>query len=112
MVQYVTHGLAGMQGRRVLTALSAQHRADLLDMLDDRVNTGSTLIASQLSVDAWHAYLGEPTLAGAILDREAGQELATGKSTTRPPIDLRLIGEIGVRHPMISALMRLDQPHG
>src|SRR6185437_15054958 len=30
---------------------------------------GSTLIASQLPVDTWHAYLGEPTLADAILDR-------------------------------------------
>lgn len=52
-----------------LTALGTQDRADLLEILDDRVNTGSTLIASQLPVDAWHAYLGEPTLADAILDR-------------------------------------------
>src|ERR1700730_2473357 len=52
-----------------LTALSTQDRADLLELLDDRVNTGSTLIASQLPVDTWHAYLGEPTLADAILDR-------------------------------------------
>jgi DNA replication protein DnaC len=52
-----------------LTALSAQDRADLLEILDDRVDTGSTLIASQLPVDTWHAYLGEPTLADAILDR-------------------------------------------
>ena len=52
-----------------LTALSTQDRADLLEILDDRVSTGSTLIASQLPVDTWHAYLGEPTLADAILDR-------------------------------------------
>ena len=52
-----------------LTALSAQDRADLLEILDDRVNTTSTLVASQLPVDTWHAYLGEPTLADAILDR-------------------------------------------
>ncbi len=52
-----------------LTALSAQDRADLLEILDDRVDNGSTLIASQLPVDTWHAYLGEPTLADAILDR-------------------------------------------
>jgi DNA replication protein DnaC len=52
-----------------LTALSAQDRTDLLEILDDRINTGSTLIASQLPVDTWHAYLGEPTLADAILDR-------------------------------------------
>jgi DNA replication protein DnaC len=52
-----------------LTALSTQDRADLLEILDDRVNIGSTLITSQLPVDTWHAYLGEPTLADAILDR-------------------------------------------
>ena len=52
-----------------LTALSTQDRADLLEILDDRVNTRSTLIASQLPVDTWHTYLGEPTLADAILDR-------------------------------------------
>lgn len=52
-----------------LTALATQDRADLLEILDDRVNTGSTLVASQLPIDKWHAYLGEPTLADAILDR-------------------------------------------
>ena len=52
-----------------LAALSVQDRADLLEILDDRVNSGSTLIASQLPVEAWHAYLGEPTLADAILER-------------------------------------------
>ena len=52
-----------------LTALSTQDRADLLEILDDRLNTRSTVICSQLPVDAWHANLGEPTLADAILDR-------------------------------------------
>lgn len=52
-----------------LTALSNQDRADLLEILDDRISIGATLIASQLPVDTWHAYLGEPTLADAILDR-------------------------------------------
>jgi DNA replication protein DnaC len=52
-----------------LTALSTQDRADLLEILDDRVNAGATLITSQLPVDTWHTYLGDPTLADAILDR-------------------------------------------
>jgi DNA replication protein DnaC len=52
-----------------LIALSTQDRADLLEILDDRLNTRSTVICSQLPVDTWHAYLGEPTLADAILDR-------------------------------------------
>lgn len=52
-----------------LIALSTQDRADLLEILDDRLNARSTVICSQLPVDTWHAYLGEPTLADAILDR-------------------------------------------
>jgi DNA replication protein DnaC len=52
-----------------LIALSTQDRADLLEILDDRLNARSTVICSQLPVDTWHAYLGEPTLAEAILDR-------------------------------------------
>jgi hypothetical protein len=44
-------------------------RARPIIELDDRVNTGSTLVTSQLPVETWHAYLGEPTLADAMLDR-------------------------------------------
>lgn len=48
---------------------SASERADLLELLDDRVGTRSTVITSQLPIEHWHDYLGEPTLADAILDR-------------------------------------------
>ena len=34
-----------------------------------RHNRKSTLITSQLPLDKWHDYIGEPTLADAILDR-------------------------------------------
>jgi DNA replication protein DnaC len=51
-----------------LIALSTQDRADLLEILDDRLNARPTVICSQLPVDTWHSYLGEPTLADAILD--------------------------------------------
>lgn len=44
---------------------------DLLEVLDDRVGSRSTLITSQLPVNAWHAWLADPTLADAILDRIA-----------------------------------------
>ncbi len=42
---------------------------DLLEILDDRYDRKSTLIVSQVPVDAWHGLLGDPTLADAILDR-------------------------------------------
>lgn len=52
-----------------LAPLAADQRRDLLELLDDRHARRSTLVTSQLPVDHWHAYLGDPTLADAILDR-------------------------------------------
>ena len=52
-----------------IAPIAAHERNDLLELLDDRVGTRSTLITSQLPVAAWHAWLDEPTLADAILDR-------------------------------------------
>ena len=52
-----------------LMPLNDETRRDLLEILDDRHNQRSTLVTSQLPVDKWHQYLGEPTLADAILDR-------------------------------------------
>jgi DNA replication protein DnaC len=52
-----------------ISPMGAAERNDLLELLDDRVGTHSTLITSQLPVKAWHTYLDDPTLADAILDR-------------------------------------------
>lgn len=52
-----------------LSPLDQSARADLLEVIDDRVGTRSTIITSQLPVDHWHGYLNDPTLADAILDR-------------------------------------------
>jgi DNA replication protein DnaC len=52
-----------------LTPISDEGRRDLLEVLDDRFNIKSTLITSQLPVDHWHEYIGDSTLADAILDR-------------------------------------------
>ena len=52
-----------------ISPMGAAERNDLLELLDDRVGTRSTLITSQLPVKAWHTYLNGPTLADAILDR-------------------------------------------
>lgn len=52
-----------------ISPMGAAERNDLLELLDDRVGSRSTLITSQLPVKAWHAYLDDPTLADAILDR-------------------------------------------
>jgi len=52
-----------------LTPISDGQRRDLLELLEDRHGLRSTLVTSQLPVTLWHAYLGDPTLADAILDR-------------------------------------------
>ncbi len=44
-------------------------RNDLLDILEDRSGTRSTIITSQLPVAEWHGAIGDDTLADAILDR-------------------------------------------
>jgi DNA replication protein DnaC len=49
--------------------LSAEHRRDLLEIVEDRHARGSLLITSQVPVDRWHEVIGDPTLADAILDR-------------------------------------------
>ena len=52
-----------------LVNLNDEARRDVLEILDDRHNRKSTLVTSQLPLDKWHDYIGEPTLADAILDR-------------------------------------------
>ena len=52
-----------------LAAVSDVQRQDLLEVMEDRDATRSTIITSQLSRDQWHAYLGDPTIADAVLDR-------------------------------------------
>jgi DNA replication protein DnaC len=49
--------------------LKASQARDLVEVLDDRFNRRSTLVATQVPVEDWHARLNEPDLADAILDR-------------------------------------------
>ena len=44
-------------------------RRDLLEILEDRYGTRSTIMTSQLPTTKWHDHLGEPTIADAICDR-------------------------------------------
>ncbi|HNR69698.1 MAG TPA: IS21-like element helper ATPase IstB [bacterium] len=42
---------------------------ELLEIIEDRVGSGSTIITSQLPVENWHDYLSNGTVADAVLDR-------------------------------------------
>ena len=39
------------------------------EICDDRYQTRSTVLTSQLPVAGWHAHIGDPTVADSILDR-------------------------------------------
>ncbi len=52
-----------------LSPLSAEQRRDLLEILEDRHGSRSTIVTSQIPIDKWHDVIGDPTLADAILDR-------------------------------------------
>lgn len=61
-----------------LMPIEAVGRGDLLEVLDDRAGTGSTLVIGQLPIKEWHGYINDPALADAILDRliHAGHKIA------------------------------------
>jgi DNA replication protein DnaC len=53
----------------LLTPLELAERRDVLELLDDRYDKRSVIVCTQLPVEKWHAVIGDPTLADAILDR-------------------------------------------
>jgi DNA replication protein DnaC len=72
----------------LLTPPNLVEAKDLLEVIDDRSQVRSTLVVSQLPVEAWHPALagGDPTLADAILDRlvhNAHRLALTGSSMRR-----------------------------
>ena len=52
-----------------LASLTEEQRRDVLEILEDRHDLRSTLVASQLPIEKWHKVIGDPTLGDAILDR-------------------------------------------
>lgn len=52
-----------------LICLPDENSRDLLEVIDDRAPTKSTIIASQLPLEHWHQTISNPTIADAILDR-------------------------------------------
>jgi DNA replication protein DnaC len=53
-----------------MVKLTADQRRDLMEVIDDRHDRGSTIVATQIPQDSWHLQVGDhPTYADAILDR-------------------------------------------
>ena len=52
-----------------MTDLTAPQRRDVMEIVDDRYDRRSIILATQVPVDRWHDMIGDPTYADAILDR-------------------------------------------
>lgn len=52
-----------------LQSMDNHARETILDIIDERYQQNSTIIASQIPVSAWYDIIGEGTIADAILDR-------------------------------------------
>jgi DNA replication protein DnaC len=66
-----------------LNTFTDEERRDFLEIVEDRHQVRSTIIASQLPIDMWHDVIGDPTLADAICDRvvhNAHKIILTGES--------------------------------
>ena len=53
----------------MIAPLRDGERRDLTEVIEDRAERASTLIASQLPVTDWHAVIGDANQADAICDR-------------------------------------------
>lgn len=52
-----------------LARLTQQGKEHLIDVLDDRVGSKSTIIAGQMPFEEWHDFIDDQAIADAVLDR-------------------------------------------
>jgi DNA replication protein DnaC len=52
-----------------MAPMSEAERRDFWEICEDRYQTRSTILTSQLPVTRWHEQIGDPTAADGILDR-------------------------------------------
>ena len=52
-----------------VTPLKADELNDLFEVIEERTLSGSTIVTAQLPVKDWHSYLGNATIADAMMDR-------------------------------------------
>ena len=52
-----------------MAPLSEAERREVWEICEDRYQTRSTILTSQLPVSRWHEQIGDPTIADGILDR-------------------------------------------
>lgn len=52
-----------------LGTTTESQRHDLLEVIEDRYGRAATVVTSQLPIPKWHEWIGDPTVADAVLDR-------------------------------------------
>ena len=52
-----------------LEKMNARQASELLEVIEDRYQVNSTIIASQVPIKEWHQLINNPTIADALLDR-------------------------------------------
>jgi len=70
-----------------MAPVTEPERRDLLEVLDDRYGTRSTIVTSQLTHKRWHEHIADPTHADAICDRlihNAHKLVLKGPSKRKP----------------------------
>lgn len=70
-----------------IAPITDSERRDLLEVLEDRYGTRSTIVTSQLPPKRWHEHIAEPTHADAICDRlihNAHRLVLKGPSKRKP----------------------------
>lgn len=52
-----------------VTPMTQQCKSDLLEIMDDRVGSRSTIFVGQRPYNDWHSFIDDPIIADAVLDR-------------------------------------------
>jgi len=81
-----------------LAPMTAPERRDLLEVIEDRHATASTIVATQIPIEHWHENIRDSTIADAILDRlvhNAHKINLKGESMRKLRSDLTMNNNIG-----------------
>ena len=86
----------------MMSELSATQCRDLMEIVDDRHDRGSIILATQIPLSSWHRAIGDATYADAILDRivHAAYRVELQGDSLRKPI----------RHVTAPSGSAIDQP--
>jgi len=79
-------------------SIDSATRSDLLEIIDDRAGTRATIITSQLPIEHWHAWIGDATIADALLDRimQRNHRFTLSGDSLRQPATKTLEKEINI----------------